>query len=169
MKDDLKLLQYPDDVLTVPAARVTVFDDELRRLAHGMVNLMYAEKGIGLAAPQVGESKRLIVADWSSHEDVGFTFAQILVNPVITFRSPETEVGPEGCLSIPGVTVDVERSLMVRCEYQDLQGNPQKCEAVGLPARVLQHEVDHLDGTVMLDYLKRASTGSVAVPTGEVK
>src|SRR5690606_29517932 len=123
------------------AAPVEAVTDEIRRLIDDMFDTMYAEEGVGLAAPQVGIGQRVIVVD--PHEDGIEPFA--LVNPSITFFSEELEKGEEGCLSIPGLKEIVERSVTVRAEGLDEYGEPVTIEAGGLLARILQHEVDHVD------------------------
>jgi peptide deformylase len=136
-----------DPVLRERAAPVEVVTDEVRRLIDDMFDTMYAEEGVGLAAPQVGIGQRVIVVD--PHEDGIEPFA--LVNPSITFFSEELEKGEEGCLSIPGLKEIVERSVSVRAEGLDENGHPVTIEANGLLARILQHEVDHVDGILFID------------------
>lgn len=136
-----------DPVLREKAAPVEAFSDEIRTLISDMFDTMYAEEGVGLAAPQVGVGQRIIVVD--PHEDDVEPFA--LVNPEIVHFSIELERGEEGCLSIPGLKEIVERSASVRVEALDGQGQPVSLEAEGLLARILQHEVDHLDGILFID------------------
>jgi peptide deformylase len=134
-----------------------------------MLDLMYDNDGVGLAAPQVGIAKRLLVLDWERDPADLFGKARILVNPVITHRSSETNVSKEGCLSLPGVLIDVERSNTIQVDYQTLAGEPVHFTVSDFPARIVQHEVDHLDGTVMLKYLTRSKKMFMAVPQGEEK
>jgi len=136
-----------DPVLRKPAEPVAVVDDEVRRLIDDMIETMYDADGVGLAAPQIGISRRIIVVDVNDEAVPAFG----LVNPVIVERSSETERGEEGCLSIPGLKEIVERSARVVVEGLDRDGNPRRIEASGLLARALQHEVDHLDGILFLD------------------
>lgn len=138
--------QFGDPVLRTPAAPITVFDGELRAEAERMARIMHDARGVGLAANQVGKLGRIaiIMADEDS-EPVA------IVNPVITRRSEEEEVGTEGCLSIGEVVVEVSRAVSVTVEAQDVDGDPMEIEATGYAARVLQHEIDHLDGILMLD------------------
>jgi peptide deformylase len=144
----LRPLRYMGDpVLREKAAPVDEITDELRRLIADMFDTMYAEEGVGLAAPQVGISARVIVVD--PHEDGVEPFA--LINPEIVAFSEETERGEEGCLSIPGLKEVVERPAEVRVEALDREGRTVAIEAHGLLARILQHEVDHLDGILFLD------------------
>jgi len=168
MHDELRLITYPDDILTQPTTTVEVFDQELMLLTQEMIKLMYTSNGIGLAAPQVGISKRIIVVDWTSHDSTEkVQYAQILVNPVITFKMDKHEIADEGCLSLPGVTVPIERSVLISCDYQNILGRSQSCMARGLIARIVQHEIDHLDGIVMLKYLKSDFSNPVGMGTGD--
>jgi peptide deformylase len=142
---------YPDPVLRVKTRRIEVFDAALRKLAADMVETMHAAPGVGLAAPQVGSELRLAVIDPS----VGGDPAQIrvLVNPEITRREgQETDV--EGCLSLPGINDKVDRPLAVTVRAQDLQGEPFEIEAEEYLARIICHEVDHLDGILFTDHLR---------------
>lgn len=138
---------FGDPVLRLKAADVPEITDEIKKLISDMFDTMYAEEGIGLAAPQIGESIRVIVVD-PHIEDVE-PFA--LVNPVIVTHSDETDRAEEGCLSIPGLREVVERSTTVVVEGLDRAGTPIRMEADGLVARILQHEVDHIDGIVFID------------------
>ncbi len=147
----LPIRKYGDDVLRKKATRVTVFDDELKRLADNMAETMYHAPGIGLAAPQIGISKRLIVVD-ISHDDYQDKLYQI-VNPEVVEVSTETERGEEGCLSIPGVTEFVVRPVQATIRGQDLEGNDIVIEAEDLLARCLLHEIDHLNGVLFVDRL----------------
>jgi peptide deformylase len=136
-----------DPVLRQLAAPEPAVDDEVRRLIDEMLETMYDAEGVGLAAPQIGLSRRIIVID--VHEGAVPAFG--MVNPVIVERSEEAERGEEGCLSIPGLKEIVERSARVVVEGLDRDGNPRRIEATGLLARALQHEIDHLDGILFLD------------------
>jgi peptide deformylase len=136
-----------DPVLRTEAAPVGSVDAELRSLAADMFETMYAEEGVGLAAPQVGILKRLIVIDPQSEDVTPFA----LVNPTIVELADETERGEEGCLSVPGLKELVERPVRVVVEALDLEGQPIRIEAEGLLGRIMQHEVDHLDGILFLD------------------
>ena len=130
-----------DPVLRKVAEPVETVDDEVRRLMDDMLETMYDADGVGLAAPQIGESRRVIVIDIRDPDVPPFG----LVNPVILAR------GEEGCLSIPGLAEIVERPASVVVEALDRDGNPTRIEAEGLLARALQHEVDHLDGILFFD------------------
>lgn len=146
----LRIRKYGDPVLETPAEPVTEFNGELRQLAEDMFETMYANKGIGLAAPQVGVSKRLAVIDASAGEDPSAKL--ILVNPVILVKEG-VQIGEEGCLSIPGFREDVKRAYRVRVRAQDLEGSFFETEGEELLARVIQHEIDHLDGILFLQHL----------------
>lgn len=136
-----------DPVLRQEAEPVDVVDDEVRQLMDDMLETMYDADGVGLAAPQVGVSRRVIVVDVRDPDVPPFG----LVNPVIVERSEEVARAEEGCLSIPGVSEIVERSASVVVEALDRDGNPVRIAAQGLLARALQHEVDHLDGILFFD------------------
>lgn len=136
-----------DPVLRQPAEPISEIDDDVRRLIDEMLETMYAADGVGLAAPQIGIARRIIVIDVNEKEFPAFGMA----NPVIVERSDELERGEEGCLSIPGLKEIVERPARVVVEGLDRDGNPRRIEATGLLARALQHEVDHLDGILFLD------------------
>jgi peptide deformylase len=140
-----QIRQYPDPVLRMQAPAVEQFDDDLKRLVTRMVELMKDANGVGLAATQVGVLRRLFV--FVPEEDE----VAVLVNPQIVRRGEETETDDEGCLSIQGITVPVERALSVRIEGVDELGNDVGFDLEGTPARIVQHELDHLDGKLMLD------------------
>jgi peptide deformylase len=139
-----QIRQYGDPVLRMRAAEVTEFDDELGRMTDRMIALMHEAAGVGLAATQVGVLRRVFVF----HDDGG---DHVLVNPVISARSKTTEVDEEGCLSLGPVRVDVERPVEVTIEGRDASGEAVTLTLEGLPARVVQHELDHLDGTLIID------------------
>ncbi len=141
-----QIRQYPDAVLRMRANEVEQFDDDLARLADKMAHLMRDAHGVGLAATQVGVLQRLFVFQARDEEDV-----TAIVNPRITKRSDGVAVADEGCLSLQGVLVPVERALDVTVEGQDLAGAPLRLELDEMDARVVQHEIDHLDGVLMLE------------------
>ena len=141
-----QIRQYPDAVLRMRAHEVDRFDETLAQLALRMTELMHDARGVGLAATQVGVLQRLFVFQADEEDEV-----RAVVNPRITARSEETESADEGCLSLQGVLVPVERSVTVTLEGQDLEGKPLRLELEELPARVVQHELDHLDGTLMIE------------------
>ena len=144
----LEVKTFGDPVLKTRATRVKEFDEALLRLTEEMLVTMRERDGVGLAANQVGRLRRVLVAGIEDDE-------YVLVNPVIEARSEETEVMPEGCLSIPGIQVDVERPVAVTVSGQDASGDEVRFEAEGLLARVFQHEIDHLDGVLILDRTDR--------------
>ena len=139
-----------DDVLRTPAAEVETFDDELRALVRDMFATMYHAEGIGLAAPQVGVSRRVFVVDVPVKE--GEPRGPLaFVNPRIVEVSDDLDRAPEGCLSIPGLEEVVERPARVVVEALDPEGEPIRIEGDELFGRALQHEIDHLDGVLFLD------------------
>jgi len=142
-----EIVLYPDPVLLRPTAEVQEVDDEVRRLVEDMVDTMYAAPGIGLAANQVGVSKRVCVIDLSVGDDQGAL--KVLINPKIV-ECTGRQVGEEGCLSFPDVTLDVERAERVTVEALDTDGRPMTLTGEGLLARVMLHEIEHLDGETFL-------------------
>ena len=143
--------RYGDPVLKSSATTVAVFDDALRSQVQRMGGLMNDALGVGLAAPQIGISQRLLV--YRAGPDAPLI---ALVNPEIEWKSKgDEEIAEEGCLSIPGIAVDVERPVHVRVRAQDEYGEPRLVEASGLEARVIQHEMDHLDGVLILERTSR--------------
>lgn len=148
-KPPLQMHYLGDRVLRQPAKRIAKIDDEIRLLAKQMLQTMYSEEGIGLAAPQVGIHKQLIVID--CEPDNPQNQPLILINPTITKMSQEACVSQEGCLSIPGVFLDVTRPEAIEVTFKDENGRPQKLVAKDLLARVIQHEIDHLNGVVFVD------------------
>jgi peptide deformylase len=141
-----QIRQYPDPVLRLEAQEVVEFDGDLQQLVERMIHLMQDARGVGLAANQVGILRRVFVIQADEDEE-----PRALVNPVIVDRSSEVDDDDEGCLSMQGVVVPVERPVSVRIEARDAEGNPVALELEGLPARVAQHELDHLDGILILD------------------
>jgi peptide deformylase len=146
-----KVVKWGDPVLETPAQPVTEFGTpELRQLIDDMFETMYANKGVGLAAPQIGISKRLAVVDASAGEDP--EMKRVLINPVITVREGRA-VDEEGCLSIPGFRENVSRAAFVIVESNDVDGNTVTLSAEDLMSRAFQHEIDHLDGVLFLQHL----------------
>jgi peptide deformylase len=141
-----QIRQYPDPALRMKAHPVEDFDDDLRRLAERMRGLMVDARGVGLAATQVGVLRRLFVFSRGDDEEV-----LVLVNPELLERSDEVETDDEGCLSLQGVLTPVERAVSVRIGGKDEHGGDVEYELDGFPARTVQHELDHLDGVLMLD------------------
>ena len=150
MPRKLSLRYYGDPVLRKKAEPVAAVDPEIRELIAGLFDTMYRERGIGLAAPQVGVSQRVFVVDVEGDEGERTKLA--LVNPRIV-RSDGSMVGEEGCLSIPGIHADVKRHAEVTFEGLDENGARVQVSATGLLARALQHELDHLDGVLFIDRL----------------
>ena len=138
-----------DRVLRQPAKRIAKVDDSIRQLAKEMLQTMYSSQGIGLAAPQVGIHKQLIVIDCEPDNPANPPL--ILINPKVTRFSQELCVVEEGCLSIPGVYLDVTRPKTIEVSFKDEQGKPRKIPASDLLARVIQHEMDHLNGVMFVD------------------
>jgi peptide deformylase len=144
----LQILEYPDPRLRTRAAPVEVFDAALARQVEDMFETMYAAPGIGLAATQVDYHKRLIVMDVSETKDQ----RQIFINPEILAAEGQG-VGEEGCLSVPGIFDEVKRAARVRARFQDVTGQVHELDLDGLAAVCLQHEMDHLEGKLFVDYL----------------
>ena len=147
-----EIVYMGDPVLRAPAEDVTVFDEDLGALIRDMFETMYHADGIGLAAPQVGLSLRVIVVGLRGHDDGELKKQPLaLVNPIVTWESKEVAKQSEGCLSIPGLEEVVQRPVSVRVEAKDPDGNDIIVEADDLLARALQHEIDHLDGILFID------------------
>ncbi len=144
----LPILRFPDIRLKKVAAPVARVDDSIRKLAADMAETMYEAPGIGLAATQVDVHKRLVVIDVSEEK----TELRVFVNPVLS-HCDGSQVGEEGCLSVPGIYDKVERAEQVTIDYLDLDGKAQTLRADGLLAVCIQHEVDHLNGKVFVDHL----------------
>lgn len=152
----LDIITLPDRKLRLTSRAVERIDDDTRRFMDRMLETMYAAPGIGLAAVQVGEPRRLITVDVAEREgEVETPRPMFLINPTILWSSDERAVTEEGCLSIPEDYAEVERPAKVRVAYIDRDGKPQEMEADGLLATVIQHEVDHLDGKLFIDYLSK--------------
>ena len=145
------IVLYPDPILRRRCRPVTRFDAELRRLAGDLVATLHAAPGLGLAAPQIGSDLRLLAVHLSVGEDPAAL--HLLVNPVLLATSG-SQVDPEGCLSIPGLTERVRRPATVRLSAQGLDGSPFELAGSGLLARALCHELDHLDGVLFVDRLR---------------
>jgi peptide deformylase len=147
------IITLPDPLLRKVSAPVERVDDELRRLIDDMFETMYAAPGIGLAAVQVGVPKRLLVIDYAGEGEPPRPIA--MVNPEIVERGSELRLYEEGCLSIPDVRVEIERPASVTVRYVDRDGNPQQLQAEGLLATAVQHEIDHLDGRLIIDFMSK--------------
>jgi peptide deformylase len=145
----LDILQPPHPTLKRSADPVAGVDDDLVRLMDQMLATMYQAPGIGLAAPQIGVSRRVVVIDTSEEKDQPLR----LINPAVTWASAERELAEEGCLSLPGQFAEVKRPIAVKVRYLDHRESEREIEAEGLLARCLQHEIDHLNGVLFVDHL----------------
>lgn len=152
----MRIYRYPEPILKVPAKPVTTFDANLQQLIKDMAETMYAAPGIGLAAPQVGISQRIIVIDCSPKEEAPRLIAAI--NPEIVARTGE-RCEEEGCLSVPGYYANVPRSEAITVTFQNLQGERCELATEGLLAVAFQHEIDHLDGILFVDHLSPLKRG----------
>jgi peptide deformylase len=152
----LEIITLPDKKLRVRSKPVERVDDELRRLMDDMLETMYDAPGIGLAAVQVGVPRRMITVDVAQREDeTADPDPMFLINPEILWSSDERAVHEEGCLSIPEFYAEVERPAAVRVRYLDRDGKLQEIEANSILAVCLQHEIDHLNGTLFIDHLSK--------------
>lgn len=166
----LRVTKYGEPVLREVGAPVTEFNEALAQLARDMVETMYEEEGIGLAAQQIGKALQLCVVDVRPPEGVEVPFRysydgnqtpldlfmpMVLCNPRVSIIDDREAVYEEGCLSFPGVNGKVDRPIGVRCEFQDVQGNPHSIEADGLFGRCVLHEVDHLNGELFIDKMDK--------------
>jgi len=142
-----QIRQFGDPALRIPALPITEFDEALRDDVERMAAIMYDARGVGLAAPQIGSLRRLVVIRGGEEDEP----VLVLCNPRVVWRSEEEESDFEGCLSIGEVSVEVSRAVAVRVEAQDVEGRVFELEPEGYAARVVQHEIDHLDGILMLD------------------
>ena len=144
----LKILEFPDKRLRRVSEAITTFDRDLKRLSDNMLTIMYKEKGIGLAAPQVNKPVRLIVMDISEDRDQPLVF----VNPVVSSFEGKVESN-EGCLSVPDIKTDIKRHETITLNTQNLEGTAISLEADGLLSICIQHEIDHLNGKLFIDYI----------------
>jgi len=144
------IVKYGDPVLEKPAAPVTAFDGELRKLVSDMFESMYAAHGVGLAAPQVGIARRIVVIDVTFQEDPAAKL--VLINPEIVHKEGR-QVGSEGCLSLPEFREKVSRAARVKVRAQDLEGKAFETTGEGLLARALLHETDHLNGKLFINHI----------------
>ena len=148
-----KILIEPDPILRKISAPLEKVDKHTRKLMDDMLETMYEAPGIGLAAVQVGVLKRLIVIDISKGEQEKNPL--FLINPEITFKSSKTSIFEEGCLSLPGHFAEIERPAECHLKYLDYNGKEKKLTAEGILATCIQHEIDHLDGVLFIDYLSK--------------
>ncbi len=155
----LDLKEYPDPILAQKSTSVEKVDDALLKFLDDMLETMYADHGVGLAAPQVGVLKRVIVIDpFVKEDDDGNQIKgkpMFLINPEIVYKSEETIFYCEGCLSVPKQSAEVERHRFIKVRYQNRDGKEEQIEAADYIAVVLQHEIDHLDGILYIDHLSR--------------
>ncbi|OGO62260.1 MAG: peptide deformylase [Chloroflexi bacterium RBG_19FT_COMBO_50_10] len=148
----LEIVTLPQTVLRHKARKVSDFGPDLQSLVNDMIETMRQAPGVGLAAPQVGESSRLIVVEYGDEEnDEVPPKLYVMVNPEITRASQETVLGTEGCLSVPGIQGDVERLEAITVKGLNRHGHPITVKAKGWLARIFQHEIDHLDGVLFVD------------------
>lgn len=152
----LKVLIAPDPILKQKALKIKMVDDSIRNLMDDMLETMYHDDGVGLAANQVGVLKRVLVLDLQNDDDKqrkeGF-YPLFMANPELTFVSEEMIEAKEACISVPGHQVNVDRHASLRVKYLDYNNKIQEIEADGWLARAVQHEMDHLDGRTLIDYL----------------
>lgn len=140
----LEIKKYPNPVLRKKCQEVAEITDEIRNLSQDMKETMRRKDGLGLAAPQIGELKRIIIVQTANG-------AEVFINPKITGKSKETEIREEGCLSFPGLFLKIKRAGEIEMEFLDLRGEKKEIKAEGLSARIFQHEIDHLDGILLID------------------
>jgi peptide deformylase len=170
----LSILQYGAPILRAKGKRVEIIDRRIRELVENMIETMHAANGVGLAAPQIGESLQLTVLDVSQVEDRPTTMKLngkdldpatamplVLINPQIDLGG-ETEMGTEGCLSFPEITGEIERAKSITVRAQNLDGQPIELETTGFLARAIQHEVDHLNGILFIDRMSSAAKTSLS-------
>ncbi len=158
--------KYGDPVLREKCEPVTVFDEELKSFVERMFSIMKAARGVGLAAPQVGDTRRVFIIDLSEHDFDSEPTA--FINPVIEKTGGE-QAGEEGCLSFPDLYLEVHRPEKVIVRFQDLHGKTHRAEATGLAARAILHENDHLDGVLFIDYLEPSDRDMLAGRLKKIK
>lgn len=167
----LSICNYGNPILRKKAAEVTEITGEIHELAKDMLETMHEERGVGLAAEQVGRTERMFVIDIPPESDMGddgqrenpdIAMPMVLINPTITGHSEDIQIGPEGCLSFPEIFANVERWYEVDAEYMNLEGHSVQVHAKGLLARAIQHELDHLNGILLVDrmsHVKKVALG----------
>ena len=148
-----KIIIEPDTILRQKSTTLETVDDSTRKLLDDMLQTMYNAPGIGLAAVQIGILKRIIVIDVSKKEEEKKPL--FLINPEITYQSKETSIYEEGCLSLPGYFAEIERPAKCKINYIDYHGKKAELEAEGLLSTCVQHEIDHLNGILFIDYLSK--------------
>jgi len=147
-----RVVKFGSEVLRQKAKAVGKVNDEIRTLAKDMLASMYAENGLGLAAEQIGRDEAICVIDVPPDDACGLTMPLVLIDPEIVKSSGE-QVGQEGCLSFPGIYVNVARAELVTVAYTDKQGERQEIQVAGLLSRAVQHEMDHLNGVLLVDHM----------------
>ncbi|MDR0484959.1 MAG: peptide deformylase [Alphaproteobacteria bacterium] len=152
----LSVVSYPNDILKQKAKPILEITPEIKKLSEDMLDTMYANKGIGLAANQVGILLRIIVIDLQEEEPFN---PIVLINPEIIEKSEELEEGNEGCLSIVGISATVKRFAQVKVAYTNLNGEKEIIQGSGLLSACLQHEIDHLDGILFIDRISKLKRG----------
>jgi peptide deformylase len=161
----LPILSFPDPRLNIVAKPVAVVDKRIATLIADMLETMYEAKGIGLAATQVNVHERLVVIDVSEERDQPL----VLINPEITWYSPEKHIGEEGCLSVPEIYDKVERAVSVKVTFLDAKGKTQHLEAEEMLAVCIQHELDHLLGKVFVEYLSKLKFNRIKTKMLKIK
>ena len=156
----LEIVKVPDNLLKQKSNKVEKITPEIKTLIDDMIKTMYSNNGIGLAGVQVGKLLRIVVLDVEQKENLEKK-PQIFINPEIVYYSPEKEMMEEGCLSVPQQSASVLRSLRVKVKYQDIDMNEKEIEADGLLAHCLQHEIDHTNGIVYIDYLSKLKRDNI--------
>jgi len=164
--DSNHVRKYGDPALRKKCEPVTVFDDELKKFAENMFSIMKSAKGLGLAAPQVGDTRRLFMIDLSGQDFDAEPI--ILVNPEIETSDGEEAV-EEGCLSFPGLYLEINRAKKIKVKFQDVEGQTHRIEATGLAARAIQHENDHLNGVLFIDHLSSIERDLLAGKLKKIK
>lgn len=166
----MKIVNYGQEILETPTQQVTEFDEELIKFTDNMISTMKSSNGVGLAAPQVGDTRRICVVDLGVTE--GFVYdgekvltddyyPLVLINPEIKVVSEAKSVMNEGCLSFPGVSLEIKRPSIIKLTFQDIEGNNRIVECAGGLARCIQHEVDHLDGVLFTKRTKKIKNKDV--------
>ena len=166
----MKIVNYGQEILETPTQQVTEFNEELVKFTDNMISTMKSRNGVGLAAPQVGDNRRICVVDLGVTE--GFVYdgekvltddyyPLVLINPEIKIVSEAKSVMNEGCLSFPGVSLEIKRPSIIKLTFQDIEGNNRIVECAGGLARCIQHEVDHLDGVLFNKRTKKIKNKDV--------
>jgi len=151
----LKIYEYPDPILKEKSEKVAKVDSQILMLLDNMLETMYEANGVGLAAPQVGVLKRMVVIDVEQDEEKNHTNPLFFINPEIVWHSEEITICAEGCLSIPKQSADVERFKKVRIKFINRDGKEEEITAEGFLSIAIQHELDHLDGILYIDHISR--------------